>query len=189
MPFHAFSKNKIILFGDSLMSGYGLQKKHHLSNLLEDSLSKNGHNFVVVNASVPGDTSAGGLNRIKWTLSEENIKILVLCLGANDMLRGIKPDETKKNLEKIINITLNKKIKIIFAGMIAPTTYGKSYKEKFDSLYFSLSKKYKLIYIPFLLEGVALVPDLNLTDGIHPNEKGVKIISKTIFKRINNINN
>ena len=166
------------------MSGYGLQKKYHLSNILQNSLSKKDLNFDVINASVAGDTSAGGLNRIKWTLSEGNIKILILCLGANDMLRGIKPDVTKKNLEKIINITLNKKVKVIFAGMIAPTTYGKNYKNKFDNLYFSLKKKYNLIYIPFLLEGVALVPSLNLSDGMHPNEKGVKIISKTILEKI-----
>ena len=166
------------------MSGYGLQKKHHLSNLLEDSLSKNGHNFIVVNASVPGDTSAGGLNRIKWTLSEENIKILVLCLGANDMLRGIKPDETKKNLEKIIKTAQNKNIKVILAGMIAPTSHGLKYKKNFDKIYPDLSKQYNLPLIPFLLEGVALKPELNLIDGMHPNAKGIIIISKTLQEMI-----
>ena len=95
------------------MSGYRLEKKHHLSSVLEQDLNKSGFHYNVINASVAGDTSAGGLNRIKWTLSESSIEILVLCLGANDMLRGIKPDATKKNLEKLIKITLNKKIKII----------------------------------------------------------------------------
>ena len=118
------------------MSGYGLEKKYHLSNVLKQKLDKNGFNFEVINASVAGDTSAGGLNRIKWILSEKNIKIVVLCLGANDMLRGIKPDETMKNLEKIINITLNKKILIILAGMVAPSNYEKNFKNKFDRLYF-----------------------------------------------------
>ena len=96
------------------------------------SLTKIGLHYHVINASVPGDTTAGGLNRLKWTLSEKSIKILILCLGANDMLRGIKVNETKKNLEKIINITLSKKIKIIFAGMIAPNSYGLEYKNLFS---------------------------------------------------------
>ena len=169
------------------MSGYGLGKKHHLSNVLKQKLDENGFNFEVINASVAGDTSAGGLNRIKWILSEKNIKIVVLCLGANDMLRGIKPDETMKNLEKIINITLNKKILIILAGMVAPSNYEKNFKNKFDRLYPLLQKKYDLFYIPFLLEGVALNPELNLSDGMHPNEKGVNIISKTLLKKIKKI--
>ena len=103
------------------------------------------------------------------------------------MLRGIKPDETMKNLEKIINITLNKNILIILAGMVAPSNYEKNFKNKFDRLYPLLQKKYDLFYIPFLLEGVALNPDLNLSDGMHPNEKGVTIISKTLLKKIKKI--
>ena len=104
------------------------------------------------------------------------------------MLRGIKLDETEKNLDNIINITLSKKIKIIFAGMLAPDSYGQEYKNDFDNIYVSLSKKYDLSYIPFLLEGVALNPDLNLDDGMHPNEKGVKIISNLILEEIKKLN-
>ena len=188
MPFKAYSENKIILFGDSLMSGYGLERKYHLSTILKKSLKDIGLNYNVINASVAGDTTAGGLNRLNWTLSEESIKIFVLCLGANDMLRGIKLDETEKNLDNIINITLSKKIKIIFAGMLAPDSYGQEYKNDFDNIYVSLSKKYDLSYIPFLLEGVALNPDLNLDDGMHPNEKGVKIISNSILEEIKKLN-
>ena len=170
------------------MSGYGLEKKHHLSTVLKKNLAKLGFHYNVVNASVAGDTSAGGLNRLKWILSEKSIKILVLCLGANDMLRGIKAEETKNNLDNIIKITLNKNIEIIFAGMIAPKSYGSEYKKVFDGLYISLSKKYDLKYIPFLLQGIALKPDLNLNDGMHPNEKGVEIISNSILKEIKKIN-
>ena len=188
MPFKAYSENKIILFGDSLMSGYGLEKKYHLSTILKEGLNDIGLNYNVINASVAGDTTAGGLNRLNWTLSEESIKIFVLCLGANDMLRGIKLDATEKNLDNIISITLSKKIKIIFAGMLAPDSYGHVYKNHFDNIYVSLSKKYDLSYIPFLLEGVALNPDLNLDDGMHPNEKGVEIISNSILKEIKKIN-
>ena len=170
------------------MSGYRLEKKHHLSTLLEQDLNKIGYDYNVINASVAGDTSAGGLNRLKWTLSEDSIDILVLCLGANDMLRGIRTNETKNNLEQILKITLNRNIKIIFAGMIAPDSYGSEYKNLFDGLYVTLSKNYDVNYIPFLLEGVALMPEFNLDDGMHPNAKGVKIISKSILNEIKKIN-
>jgi acyl-CoA thioesterase-1 len=115
---------------------------------------------------------------------------MILGLGANDMLRGINPNETKKNLEKIIKITKQKNIDIILAGMIAPITHGFGYKKKFDKIYLNLAKQYNLDLIPFLLEGVALKPELNLNDGMHPNEKGTLIVSKTlqkiIIEKINN---
>ena len=184
VTFNVSAENKIVLFGDSLMAGYGLQVEYHLSRVLENSLASKGFKVKVVNASVSGDTSAGGLNRINWTLSEEDIDILILGLGANDMLRGVQPKETEKNLNKIIKLALDKKINVILAGMIAPNSYGRNYKKKFDKLYKSLSDKYNLSFIPFLLEGVALKSEFNLQDGMHPNEKGVKIISKTIEKKI-----
>ena len=177
-------ENKIILFGDSLMSGYGLDKEHHLSTILEKNLTKAGYKVKIINQSVSGDTSSEGLNRINQTLAEENINIIVLCLGANDMLRKINPSKTEKNLEKIINLIHDKEIKIIMAGMISPITNGFSYKKKFDPIYKNLSNKYKLSFIPFLLEGIALKPEFNLEDGMHPNAKGIKIISKNIEKKI-----
>jgi acyl-CoA thioesterase-1 len=180
----ASAMEKVILFGDSLMAGYGLPNEHHLSVILEKNLKSEGYDIKVINASVSGSTSSGGLNRAEWTLSEADIDLMILSLGANDMLRGINPDETKKNLEQIITIALNKNIKIILAGMIAPTSYGFNYKKSFDKIYPDLSKKYNLSLIPFLLEGVALKPDLNQSDGIHPNEEGILIISKTLKKSI-----
>ena len=183
------AENKIVLFGDSLMAGYGLNKEDHLSTVLQKNLNNNGLNVRIINASVSGDTTAGGLNRINWTLSEKNIDILVLGLGANDMLRGIKPKETKENLEKIIKIIIDKNIKIILAGMIAPESHGKEYRYKFNIIYSNLSDKYSLTFLPFLLEGVALKPELNLEDGMHPNPKGVQIISKNIEKKITSLIN
>ena len=187
--FVAKADYKVVLFGDSLMAGYGLDKKYHLSNVLEKSLNKKGLKVKVINASVSGDTSAGGLNRIDWTISEKNIDIILLGLGANDMLRGISPNETEKNLEEIIIKILNKKIQIVIAGMIAPDSHGDDYKNEFDKIFKRLSIKYELDFIPFLLDGVALNPDLNLDDGIHPNEKGVIVISKNIEKKLLNILN
>ena len=189
VAFGVNAENKVVLFGDSLMAGYGLNKEDHLSTVLQKNLNNNGLDVKVVNASVSGDTTAGGLNRINWTLSEKNIDILVLGLGANDMLRGIKPNETKENLEKIIKIIIDKNIKIILAGMIAPESHGKEYRDKFNKIYSNLSDKYSLTFLPFLLEGVALKPELNLEDGMHPNPKGVQIISKNIEKKITSLIN
>ena len=187
--FVAKADYKVVLFGDSLMAGYGLDKKYHLSNVLEKSLNKKGLKVNVINASVSGDTSAGGLNRIAWTISEKNIDIILLGLGANDMLRGISPNETEKNLEEIIIKILNKKIQIVIAGMIAPDSHGDDQKNEFDRIFKRLSIKYELDFLPFLLDGVALNPDLNLDDGMHPNEKGVIVISKNIEKKLLNILN
>jgi len=176
----AYSIEKIVLFGDSLMAGYGLPNEHHLSIVLQESLRAEGYNIEVINGSVSGSTSSGGLNRAEWTLSETNIDLIILCLGANDMLRGINPKETKNNLEKIIKTAQGKNIKVILAGIVAPTSHGLKYKKNFDKIYPDLSKKYNLPLIPFLLEGVALKAELNLSDGMHPNEKGTIIISKIL---------
>ena len=166
------------------MAGYGLSKEHHLSLVLENNLKQDGFNIQVINGSVSGSTSSGGLNRAEWSLSDPEIDLIVLGMGANDMLRGIQPDETKKNLEKIIEIAKKKEIEIILAGMIAPTTHGAKYKNDFDAIYPKLSKKHNLQFIPFLLEGVALKPSLNLQDGIHPNQQGTIKISENIKKSI-----
>ena len=166
------------------MAGYGLSQEHHLSIVLQDSLKSKGHNVKILNGSVSGSTSSGGLNRAEWTLSEPGIDLMVLSLGANDMLRGIKPSETKKNLENIIKIAQEKKIKVILAGMIAPTSHGFKYKKNFDKIFPDLSKKFNLHLIPFLLEGVAMRSEFNLSDGIHPNKKGTIIISKNLEKMI-----
>ena len=174
----------VILFGDSLMAGYGLPKEKHLAVVLQKNLNDSGHDLEVIDGSVSGSTSAGGLNRAEWSLSQPDIDLMILGLGANDMLRGISPIETEKNLEKIIQTAKLKNIEIILAGMIAPSTHGISYKKKFDNIYPSLAKKYELNLIPFLLEGVALKPELNQDDGMHPNEKGTLIISDTLKKSI-----
>ena len=175
---------KIVLFGDSLMSGYGLEKKFHLSTILEKSLREKDFDVSVINASVSGDTTSGGLNRLNWLLEKRKIDIVVLCLGANDMLRGIKPSIIKKNLNKILEILQNKKVNILLAGMLSQESFGEEYKSKFDSIYPELAKKFKISFLPFLLDGVALNPELNLNDGKHPNPKGVIQISENLEKKL-----
>tara|TARA_B100001173_G_scaffold243527_1_gene213559 strand:+ start:875 stop:1507 length:633 start_codon:yes stop_codon:yes gene_type:complete len=184
LTINAYAIEKIVLFGDSLMAGYGLSNEHHLSVVLQESLESRGYSIEVVNGSVSGSTSSGGLNRADWTLSEPDINLIILCLGGNDMLRGIKPSETKSNLRKIIKIAQDKNIEVILAGMIAPTSHGFSYKKRFDKIFPDLAEEFKLELIPFLLEGVAMKNKFNLSDGIHPNEKGTIIISRTLEKII-----
>ena len=187
LPAKVYCNQKIALFGDSLMSGYGLEKKFHLSTILEKRLKEKGFDINVINASVSGDTTSGGLNRLNWLLENRDIDIVILCLGANDMLRGIKPSVIKMNLNKILEILKNKNINILLAGMLSQETLGDKYKKDFDSIYPELAKKFQTSFLPFLLEGVALNPELNLNDGKHPNPKGIKLISRNLEKKLINL--
>jgi acyl-CoA thioesterase-1 len=184
IPTKVYCNQKIALFGDSLMSGYGLEKKFHLSTTLEKNLKEKGFDVNVINASVSGDTTSGGLNRLKWLLEKNDIDIVILCLGANDMLRGIQPYLIKKNLNKIIEILKERNVTILLAGMLSQETLGNEYKNKFDSIYPELAKKFQISFLPFLLDGVALNAELNLNDGKHPNQKGINIISKNLEKKL-----
>ena len=179
---------KIILFGDSLMAGYGLDSSNHLDRLLEKDLLDKGITSQITNASVSGDTSNGGLNRLNWSL-QDDYDLFVLGLGANDMLRGIPPKTTKSNLEEIIKIVQKKNIPILLTGMQAPSSYGQDYQSSFNSIYPQLAKEYEIFLYPFLLDGVALDPSLNQSDGKHPNKFGIALISIKIAEKIKNILN
>ena len=179
---------KIILFGDSLMAGYGLDQSNHLDRLLERDLLDQGIVTQITNASVSGDTSSGGLNRLSWSL-QDDYDLFILGLGANDMLRGISPNTTKANLKEIIKIVQKKNISILLTGMQAPSSYGQDYQSSFNLIYPQLAKEYEIFLYPFLLEGVALEPNLNQSDGKHPNEQGITLISKKIAEKIKNILN
>tara|TARA_B100000963_G_C22623101_1_gene670964 strand:+ start:2402 stop:3034 length:633 start_codon:yes stop_codon:yes gene_type:complete len=179
--------NKILLFGDSLMSGYGLEKNQALSIILENDLKEAGYNIKVINGSVSGDTSEDGLDRIEQYTSDSSIDLIILGLGANDMLRRINPGRTEGNLRNIIEIIKTNNINIILAGMKASPINGLAFKKKFDDIFPKLAKEYDLNLIPFLLKKVALNPKLNQSDGIHPNYEGVKVISETIKKSIVNL--
>ena len=179
--------NKILLFGDSLMSGYGLKENQVLSIILEKDLKDAGYNIKIINGSVSGDTSDDGLDRIEEYTSDSNIDLIILGLGANDMLRRINPDQTESNLRKIIEIIKTNNIDIILAGMKASPTNGLAYKKKFDDIFPNLAKEYDLNLISFLLKKVAFNPKLNQSDGIHPNYEGAKVISETVKKSIINL--
>ena len=175
---------KILLFGDSLMSGYGLKPNQNLSQILEQDLKLSGYTIKVINKSVAGDTTLDGLNRIDIALNENNYDLVIIGLGANDMLRNIKPQNTKRNLEKIIKKLKQREISILLTGMVSSPSRGLKYKKEFDNIFKDLSDQYDLYYYPFLLKDVALKPQYNQSDGIHPNFKGLSIISKNLKKSI-----
>jgi acyl-CoA thioesterase I len=173
------------VFGDSLSAGYGLPQGDTLPTQLADALAKMGRPASVINAGVSGDTSADGVSRIDWSLAganpAEKPQVMVLALGANDMLRGLDPGTTRANLEAIIAKAEAAKVTIVMAGMLAPPNLGADYKSAFDAIYPELAKAHNLIFMPFLLQDVAQVSDLNQADGMHPNGKGVAIIVRNML--------
>ena len=176
----AFATTKIVFLGDSLTEGYGIAFERAYPALLQEMFTEKKMDIEVINAGVSGSTSAGGKSRLRWYLKAKP-DIIFIALGANDGLRGLKISQTKQNLEDIISMALENKLKVIVAGMLLPPNYGETYREEFKQMYEELSKKYKIIFYPFLLEGVGGEKDLNLADGIHPNEKGHQLMAKKLF--------
>ena len=175
----------IIFFGDSLTAGYGLSKDQAFPALIEQRLKEKGINYKVVNAGLSGETSAGGLGRIEWILNQP-VDIFVLELGANDGLRGLPLEQTRKNLQGIIDKVKRKfpGAKIVIAGMMVPPNLGNDYTQEFQAIFPTLAKKNQATLIPFLLEGVAGIEDLNLPDGIHPNAEGHQIVAGNVMEAI-----
>lgn len=165
----------IAVLGDSLAAGYGVDAGEAFPERLEMTLRDNGHDVVVENAGVSGDTSAGGLARLDWSIGE-NVDGVIVELGANDALRGLPPAETRRNLEAIIIRLKARGIKVMLAGMLAPPNLGTEYGDAFNAIYPELAEKHDLPFYPFFLEGVAADPELNQADAIHPNNKGVEKI-------------
>jgi acyl-CoA thioesterase-1 len=184
LPKNVVAKPKIIAFGDSLTAGFGLEETESYPYLLQQRLNNEGYNYEVVNAGVSGDTSVGGLERIDWTLETDNAQILILELGANDMLRGLPPVKMKENLDKIIQKAKAKNIKVLLCGMLAPPTMGAAYTRDFSNAFPDLAEKHKVAYLPFLLENIALKKELNQADGIHPNAQGERIMTENIYKAL-----
>ncbi|HMJ67801.1 MAG TPA: arylesterase [Cyclobacteriaceae bacterium] len=175
----------ILFFGDSLTAGYGLSTEEAFPALLERELNKTSQQVKVTNAGLSGETSAGGLSRIDWILRQP-VDIFFLELGGNDGLRGLPLDQTRKNLQAIIDKVKAKhpNVKLVLAGMMVPPNLGKEYTDEFRNIYPELAIKNKATLMPFLLEGVAGDEKLNLPDGIHPNVEGHKIVAKNLSKLI-----
>jgi acyl-CoA thioesterase I len=183
LSWQASQKKVILFFGDSLTAGYGLSTEEAFPALSEKLLNISGKNVKVVNAGLSGETSAGGLSRIDWILRQP-IDIFVLELGANDGLRGLPLEQTRKNLQSIIDKVKTKypKAKFVLAGMMVPPNMGKEYATDFKKIYPELAKKNNATLIPFLLEGVGGNEKLNQADGIHPNVEGHKIVAGNVTR-------
>lgn len=177
---------RLMAYGDSLIHGYGLGAGDTFPDQLQAALDEAGYDVVVINAGNSGETTAGGRARLDWSLVE-NPDAVLLLLGANDMLRGLDPDEAKANLSAIIETLQARNIRVLLAGMRAHPGLGAAYVGKFDSLYPALAETYQVPLYPFFLEGVAAVPSLNQSDGMHPNPEGVARIVARILPSVTNL--
>lgn len=182
-PAAATNKKNILFFGNSLTAGYGVEPAQAFPALIQKKIDSLNLNYTVVNGGVSGETSSGGNSRIDWALRQP-VDVFILELGGNDGLRGIAVQETRKNLQEIIDkvIAKNPQTKLILAGMQMPPSMGQDYIKEFRNLYPELASKNKMAFIPFLLEGVGGEPELNQRDGIHPNEKGAVIVADNVWK-------
>ncbi|MDC0597293.1 arylesterase [Candidatus Pseudothioglobus singularis] len=176
---YAENSLKVMLYGDSLMAGYGLPQNENLASELTRNFKESNPSLTFINASISGNTSKNGLSRLDWSLGDKP-NIVILCLGANDMLRGLDPALTNNNLNEIITKFKKNNVIVILAGMLSPESMGPVYQSAFDNIYPELSKKYSLIFMPFLLEGVALEKGLLLADYKHPNAKGIEVIATNL---------
>lgn len=182
-PVQADAPKRLLVFGDSLVAGYGLEQTLGFTVQLEAALKAEGRAVKVINAGISGDTSAGGKSRLAWSLSEKP-DLMLLELGANDGLRGLDPAETKANLDWILTEAAKANVPVVLAGMLAPPNLGPEYGAEFNALFPALAKKHEVVFYTFFLEGVAAVPELNQEDGIHPNAEGVGVIVSNILPTI-----
>lgn len=177
-------RKKIVAFGDSLTAGFGLTEKESYPYLLQEKLNADGYDYEVVNAGVSGETSLGGLERIDWVLEMDKVEILVLELGANDLLRGIPVKTMKTNLDKIIRKAKAKNVRVLLCGMLAPPSIGAAYQRDYMNAFPDLADEHNVEFLPFILENIALKKELNQADGIHPNDKGEKIMTENVYKAL-----
>jgi acyl-CoA thioesterase-1 len=182
---HASAVRNVLVLGDSITAGYGLDPEESFPALLQKKIDARGWKFKVVNAGQSGDTSASGLARLDWLLKNP-IDVLVLELGGNDGLRGLPPETTRKNLQAIIDRTKQKypHARIIIAGMRMPPNMGRDYAARFEATFRTLAKENQAVLIPFILEGVGGVRELNLADGIHPTAQGQQIVAQNVWKAL-----
>ena len=183
LPMFSAEPKTILVLGDSIAAGYGLEAEEAFPALLQEKINQAGLNYKVVNAGSSGDTTAGGLRRISWLLRQK-IDVLLLELGGNDGLRGIDPDETAKNLRGIIAKVKEKNPNalIVIAGMQMPENMGKDYTTRFRDVFPTVARETNATLIPFFLEGVGGKAELNQPDRIHPTAEGHRIIAATIWK-------
>jgi acyl-CoA thioesterase I len=166
---------RIVAFGDSLSAGYELPENEGFPKQLEAALKAKGLDIIVENSAVSGDTSSGGLERLDWSIAD-GTTLVVIELGANDALRGIDPALTRSNIDAMITRLKTRNIKVVLAGMLAPPNMGEAYAKPFNAIYPELAAQHQTALYPFFMDGVITKSDLKLSDGLHPNAKGVAVI-------------
>ena len=174
---------RVVFLGDSLTAGYGLETDEAYPALLQARMQAEGYHYEVVNAGVSGDTSAGGLRRLDWALAGD-VRVIVVALGGNDGLRGLPVEALKKNIQDIITSSQARGVDVLIAGMEAPPNFGPVYTGAFRQVYRDLAEEHQVVLVPFLLEGVAGIPDLNIRDGIHPNPQGARIVEASVWQAL-----
>jgi acyl-CoA thioesterase-1 len=179
----ASTRPRIVFLGDSLTAGYGLDVEQSVPSLVQKHLDAEGYKYEVVNAGVSGDTSAGGLRRLEWSL-DGNVRILVVELGANDGLRGLPVAEMKQNLKTIVQTAKKRGIGVLLTGMEAPPNYGAAYTSEFRRVFGDLASEERVAFMPFYLYEVAGIPTLNIADGIHPNPAGARIVEANLWRSL-----
>ncbi len=178
----AHAEKNILVFGDSLSAGFGIAREAAWPNLLQQELRKNNAQFAVVNASISGETTSGGVRRITSALHEHQPVIVIIELGANDGLRGYSLDETRKNLGEIIEQTQATRAKILLVGMRLPPNYGKAYVDEFQNTFAQLAKKYHVAFVPFLLDGISA--QQFQADNLHPDAEAQPRIMDNVMKSL-----
>jgi acyl-CoA thioesterase-1 len=179
----ASTRPRIVFLGDSLTAGYGLDVEQSVPSLVQKHLDAEGYKYHVVNAGVSGDTSAGGLRRLEWSL-DGDVRILVVELGANDGLRGLPVAEMKRNLKTIVQTARKRGVDVLLTGMEAPPNYGAAYTSEFRRAFRDLASEERIAFMPFYLYEVAGIPTLNIADGIHPNPAGARIVEANLWRSL-----
>jgi len=179
-PTPAAARPRVVFLGDSLTAGYGLAREESVPSLIAARLVRERLPYDVVNAGVSGDTSAGGLSRLNWSI-QGDVAVLVIELGANDGLRGLPVAALKSNLNAIITRAKARGITVLLTGMEAPPNFGAAYTSEFRAVFHDLARAHNVAFLPFYLQGVAGNPALNIADGIHPNAAGARIVADAIW--------
>lgn len=172
----------ILVLGDSLSAGYGMDVEDSWVHLLEIRLQEQGHSYRILNSSVSGDTTQGGLSRLPRLLDRYQPEIVIIELGGNDGLRGINPDVTRKNMTSMIQQSQQNGARVLLTGIRLPPNYGTAYLQQFETMYADLAGEYGTLLVPFFMDGVIFTPGLLQADGIHPNENGQPVLLENIWR-------
>ncbi|MFZ3233179.1 MAG: arylesterase [Patescibacteria group bacterium] len=178
----AESQKTVLVMGDSLTAGYELPPESSYPAQLEKLLKADGYDYRVTNAGVSGDTSAGLLERSDWLLSDPLPSLVVVCIGSNDGLQGLSPEQMDKNVRAIVDKIQSKGVPVALVGVKIPRNLGADYLEKFEAVHPKIAADDRLPFMPFLLEGVAKDPKLTIGDGLHPNAAGYAVVAKNVFE-------